>query len=132
MFKRIDHVEVIPSDYARTMAFYQEVLEFRLVSQMSIEMPPLKGIAYLQLGDTVIEVLHVSQPAPAPARMSVGYCAMALEVDSMDAATAYLKERGIAVTWGPTDLGDSIRAEITDPDGLTIELREWKKNPWKG
>jgi len=34
------------------------------------------------------------------------------------------------VTWGPVDLGVSIRAEITDPDGLTIELREWKHKPW--
>ena len=32
MFRRIDHVEILPSDFEKTMAFYQEVLEFRLVS----------------------------------------------------------------------------------------------------
>ena len=48
----------------------------------------------------------------------------------MEAATTYLGGQGVGVTWGPTDLGDCIRAEITDPDGLTIELREWKRRAW--
>jgi len=132
MFSRIDHVEILPRDFERSMAFYQEVLEFRLVSRMAVQAGPLKEIAYLRLGDTVIEMLHVENPAPMPGAMSVGYRAMALEVESMEAATAYLRERGVGVTWGPADLGDCIRAEIHDPDGLTIELREWKPNqkPW--
>ena len=33
MFTRIDHVEILPSDFDRSIAFYQDVLEFRLVSQ---------------------------------------------------------------------------------------------------
>lgn len=130
MFKRIDHVEIIPSDFDRSLRFYQDVLEFRLVSRMPVKAGPLKEIAYVQLGDTVIEFLNVENPAPKPASMTVGYCAMALEVESMDAATTYLSGKGVGVTWGPTDLGDCIRAEITDPDGLTIELREWKNKAW--
>ena len=90
MFTRIDHVEILPSDFEKSLAWYQEVLEFRLVSRMSIEGGPVKEIAYVQLGDTVIEFLHVTDPAPAPAGMPVGYRSMALEVASMEAATAYL------------------------------------------
>lgn len=130
MFTRIDHVEILPSDFDRSMAFYQDVLEFRLVSRMPVDAGPLKEIAYLQLGDTVIELLHMENPLPMSAPMTAGYRAIALEVESMEAATTYLHDRGIAVTWGPVDLGVSIRAEITDPDGLTIELREWKQKPW--
>ena len=130
MFTRIDHVEIIPSDFDRSMAFYQDVLEFRLVSRMPVQAGPLKEIAYLQLGDTVIELLHMENPAPMSASMTVGYRAIALEVESMEATTTYLRDRGVAVTWGPVDLGVSIRAEITDPDGLTVELREWKHKPW--
>jgi glyoxylase I family protein len=26
----------------------------------------------------------------------------------------------------PVDLGDSFRGEIRDPDGLILELRQWK------
>lgn len=130
MFTRIDHIEICPGDFDRTMAFYQDVLEFRMVSRMPVQAGPLTEIAYLQLGDTVVELLHVEHPTPPPAAMTVGYHAIALEVESMDAAVAYLHDRGIAVTWGPLDLGDAIRAEITDPDGLTIELREWKQRAW--
>ena len=130
MFTRIDHVEILPSDFERSMAFYQDVLEFRLVSRTPLPAGLLKEIAYLQLGDTVIELLHIENPAPIPASMTVGYRAIALEVESMEAATAYLRARGVFVTWGPLDTGLSIRAEITDPDGLVIELREWKHKPW--
>lgn len=48
----------------------------------------------------------------------------------MEAATTYLSDRGVAVTWGPVDMDVSVRAEITDPDGLAIELREWKQKTW--
>jgi catechol 2,3-dioxygenase-like lactoylglutathione lyase family enzyme len=130
MFTRIDHVEILPSDFDRSMAFYQDILEFRLVSRMPVQVGPLREIAYLQLGDTIIELLHMENPAPMSASMTVGYHAIALEVESMEAATAYLSDRGVAVTWGPVDLGVSIRAEITDPDGLAVELREWKHKPW--
>lgn len=130
MFTRIDHVEILPSDFDRSMAFYQNVLEFRLLSRMPVQAGPLKEIAYLQLGDTVIELLHMENPAPTSASVTVGYHAIALEVESMEDATTYLRDRGIGVTWGPVDLGVSIRAEITDPDGLVIELREWKHKPW--
>ncbi|WP_410509027.1 VOC family protein [Methanosarcina hadiensis] len=130
MFKRIDHVEILPGDFEKSMAFYQDVLEFRLVSRMQVHTGPLKEIAYLRLGDTVIELLHVKNPAPMPASMAVGYRAIALEVESMEAAIACLRDHGVYVTWGPIDLGTAIRAEITDPDGLAIELREWRQKPW--
>jgi hypothetical protein len=51
-------------------------------------------------------------------------------VPSIDAAVAYLCGKDVAVTWGPLDIGDALRAEITDPDGLTIELREWRVRAW--
>lgn len=130
MFKRIDHVEILPSDFDRSMAFYQDVLDFRLVSRMPVQVGPLKEIAYLQLGDTIIELLHMENPASPSASITVGYRAIALEVESMEAAITYLRDHGVYVTWGPIDLGTAIRAEITDPDGLTIELREWRQKPW--
>jgi glyoxylase I family protein len=50
---------------------------------------------------------------------------MAIEVDDMDRAVQYLKGKGVEVSWGPVTLGTSKRAEIKDPDGLSIELRQW-------
>jgi glyoxylase I family protein len=50
---------------------------------------------------------------------------IALEVEDMDTAVKYLMSKGVEITWGPITLGKSKRAEIKDPDGLSIELRQW-------
>ncbi len=49
----------------------------------------------------------------------------ALEVEDMDEAITYLKSKGVVISVEPVNLGKSKRAEIKDPDGLTIELRQW-------
>ena len=127
MFKRIDHVEVSPSDFERTMAFYLDIFGFTLKERVPINMPPLREIAYLTLGDTMVELLGFIDPVAVPIQPAqVGYRSLALEVTSMDEAVAYLHGKGIAITWGPMDIGNAIRAEICDPDGLSIELRQWK------
>ena len=129
MFKRIDHIEIAPSDFERTLAFYQQVIGFTLDSRIPIDMPPLREIAFLKLGDTMLEMLGMAQPDTTqltPAQ--VGYRAMALEVDDMEQTIAELSAKDIPIVWGPMILGHSIRAEIRDPDGLTIELRQWFTN----
>jgi glyoxylase I family protein len=126
MFKRIDHIEIAPADFERTLTFYQDVIGFTLSSRIPIDMPPLREIAFLKLGDTMLEMLGMIEPdtiAITPAQ--VGYRAMALEVDDMEQCARELASKGIPIVWGPINLGDSLRAEIRDPDGLTIELRQW-------
>ena len=127
MFKRIDHVELIPKDIEKSIKFYTEVLQFSLTERQSIEgAGPLKEYVYLELGDTRIELVSYENPAPVTADAPhVGYRAIAIEVDDMDATIALLKEKGVALTSGPMDLGNSITAEICDPDGLPIELMQW-------
>jgi catechol 2,3-dioxygenase-like lactoylglutathione lyase family enzyme len=130
MFIRIDHVEVIPSDFDRSLGFYQDIVGFHLVQRLVLPEGPLREIAYLKLGDGVIELMRFDEPVEGPKVPSVGCRAIALEVQSMEASTEYLRGKGVAVTWGPMDLGGSIRAEIVDPDGTPIELREWREKPW--
>ncbi len=126
MFIRIDHLEIAPSNFERTLTFYQEVIGFTLASRIPIDMPPLCEIAYLKLGDTMLEMLGMVQPDTTPLTPAqVGYRAMALEVDDMEQTVTELAAKGIPIVWGPLNLGDCIRAEIRDPDGLTIELRQW-------
>ena len=127
MFKRIDHVEIVPSDVERTLDFYQIILGFKLKVRVQVDAPPMKEVIYLQLGDTVIEVISADKPAvKSQEAWQVGYRAIALEVEDMEKAVEYLRERGIEMAREPVDLGTSIRGEIRDPDGLTIELRKWK------
>ena len=127
MFKRVDHEEIVPSDVERTLDFYQTILGFSLKARVQVDVPPMKEVIYLQLGDTVIEVISAEKPAAKSKEpWQVGYRAIALEVEDMEKAVEYLRERGIEMAREPVDLGTSIRGEIRDPDGLTIELRKWK------
>lgn len=127
MFKRIDHVEIIPSDAERTIDFYVNILNFELKSRFEVKVPPMKEVIYLELSDTVIEIISVDKAAPKSTEpWQVGYRGIALEVKDMDKAVAYLKNKNIKMTREPIDLGNSFRGEIMDPDGLIIELRQWK------
>jgi len=126
MFKRIDHVEIAPSDLERSIAFYREFLGFEMKERIQIGSPVLKQVVYLGLGDTTLELLDYADPAPPDFSIRVGYRLMALEVDSMEDSLAFLAERGIEPSQPPMDVGGgSLRAEIMDPDGLSIELRQW-------
>jgi len=74
MLKKIDHIEIIPTDINRTMDFY---------------------------GGTVIELISVEKPDAKPQDpWIVGYRAIAIEVDDMDSTVNYLKSKGIEITWG--------------------------------
>jgi glyoxylase I family protein len=126
MFKRIDHVEIVPTNFERSLRFYRDVLGFQTWQRQAVDMPPLGEIAYLKLNDTMLELLAVEgADPPSESEWQAGYRMMALEVEDMEETVAYLEERGVEITWGPVELEDSKRAEITDPDGLGIELREW-------
>ena len=132
MFKRIDHVEMTVSNPEETIAFYTDVLGFKVRSRDRIERSSLGvplDLAYLDLGGTVIEVIHYdgSPPAPAPQGDHLGYGIVALEVEDMQKALDYLKAKGVECTWGPRVRERYARAEIRDPNGHSIELRQWFK-----
>jgi len=126
MFKRIDHIEIIPSDLERSISFYSDILNFKIKSRHKVGMEPLEEVVYLQLGDTMLEIMKVRQPATSPdEQWHIGYRMMAIEVEDMDKAVEYFKSNNVEISWGPVDLRGSKRAEIKDPDGLSIELRQW-------
>lgn len=127
MFKRVDHVEIVPGNAEKTIDFYVDVLGFRIRSRKEMKTPPMKEIVYIELGDTVVEIISVNDPKQKSGNAwEIGYRGIALEVDDMAKAVDYLKGKGIAIAQEPIDLGNSFRGEIRDPDGLLIELRQWK------
>jgi glyoxylase I family protein len=127
LFKRIDHVEIVASDLERSIEFYTGVFGFRVRTRVDVDAPPLRQVAYLELGDTLLELLAVSDPSPAgDDAYRLGYRMMALEVTDMAEAVAHLESRGLSPSWGPVELQGSSRAEVLDPDGFPIELRQWK------
>lgn len=125
MFKRIDHTEIIPVDMEKTIAFYT-VLGFKIKERRKVGMPPLEEVVYMPLADTMIELLAVTGAVPASNQpWQVGYRMLAIEVEDMDKAVAYLKSKGVEISRPPVSLGKSKRGEIKDPNGLSIELRQW-------
>ncbi len=128
MFKRIDHVEIISGDAEKTVKFFTDILGFSVKERMKLNFPPVKELIFIRLGDTVIEVISVDNPAKiSPEPWQVGYKRIAIEVENMDEAVKYLKGKGVKFPFEPRKLADSIRGEIEGPEGLSIELREWFK-----
>jgi catechol 2,3-dioxygenase-like lactoylglutathione lyase family enzyme len=129
MFKRIDHVEIVTAQQDATVAFYTEVLGFREKARDRIERPDgtALNLVYLDLGGTVVELMSWEgvPVGPEPPKEHFGYRMIALEVDDMNATTEYLKGKGIDIVWGPMVRDTYARAEISDPNGYRIELRQW-------
>jgi len=132
MFTRIDHIEIVPKDRERTIAFYINILGFTLKRRQKVQALQQWGrytvdeVIYLTLGDTMIELIGVTNPSSTTHDpWGVGYRMIALAVEDMDKAVAYLQSKGVEITSGPVTLGAAKRAEIKDPDGLPIELRQW-------
>jgi hypothetical protein len=88
-------------------------------------------LAYLELGGTTVELISYEDAAvePAPQNEHLGYRMIALEVDDMQKATDYLKTKDVDIVWGPRLRETYARAEICDPSGNHIELRQWFRIP---
>lgn len=125
MFKRIDHVEIKSGNLGRSIRFYQDVVGFVLKERIKPSSPEIEEIAFLTLGDTMLELWAIKNSAPPAKGPQIGFRMMAIEVDDMDQAIETLKGKRVEISWGPVTLGRSKRAEIKDPDGLSIELRQW-------
>jgi len=129
MFKRIDHMELLTAEPQRAVDFYTGTLGFRVRERVRIPGTPNGplDLVYLDLGGTTVEVMCYPEATMSPRapEQRLGWQCLALEVDDMDAALAHLKARGIAPAWGPMKRPDYARAEIRDPDGNPIELRQW-------
>ena len=130
MFKRIDHIELLTAAPERTIAFYVGVLGFREHERQRISETPSGplDLVYLELGDTTVEVMCYPEAESIPPRSAeqrLGWQCLALEVDDMDSALNMLQGRGVETAWGPVKRPEYARAEIRDPDGNPIELRQW-------
>ena len=63
MFKKIDHVEITPSDMDRTIRFYTDIFGFTMKMRKKVDSPPLEEVCFLELGGTVLELVAVKNPA---------------------------------------------------------------------
>ena len=132
MIVAMDHVEVITRDVNKTVDFYTNVLGFEMwrytVSERENRAYP---IACVRMGDMVIEILKaVPEVIDGPVdQRSVGLRMFALKVDDMAKTIEELEAQGVEISRPPISPGvyEGLRAEIKDPNGISIELREWQR-----
>jgi glyoxylase I family protein len=130
MFKRIDHIEIVTDQLDRTVQFYTQVLGFKVRAVDRIESSGLGvriNLVYLELGGTVVELISYEGAAVDPASQTehLGYRMIALEVDDMQKTADYLRCKGVDIVGAPRVRETYSRAEICDPNGYHLELRQW-------
>ncbi len=127
MFKRIEHVEIVSANMDRTLNFYTEILGFKVQTRRKVERPPTEEIAFIELGGTLLEVFAIKEPAPVSKEAwQIGCRRFAIEVDDMNAAIAYLKDKGVQTSQETVNTETSVMSEIKDPDGIAIQLIQRK------
>jgi lactoylglutathione lyase len=121
MFKRIDHVAIHVTDIDQSVAFYEKHFGFtdyfRQTSSGGLQ------IAYLKLGDTVLELTHHSDGE----MKGFHFC---VETDSFDATVDQLQRNGVKLIRAPHETAAREprekgwrRVVFAGPDGEQIELR---------
>lgn len=121
MFKRIDHVAIHVRDLDHSVAFYEEHFGFKKYFQHAATAG--LQIAYLKLGDTVLELTHKTDGA----MLGFHFC---LETDNFNETVEKLQREGVPLIRAPHDTAAREprengwrRVVFGGPDGEQIELR---------
>ena len=120
-YKRIDHIALHVSDLAASIEFYES--HFGFENYFEHDTPTGVQIAYLKLGDTVLELVGRADPANG----GFHWC---LETDDFAGAVSGLEAAGVEVLQPPhkTPAREPReehwqRVVFKGPDGEMIEIR---------
>ena len=128
---RIGHVVLKVRDLDRSLAFYRDLLGFRVAGQMSNVMVFLTA-----RGDNHhdLALLRVGDQAPSPLPTAVGLYHVAIQLrdwDALKSAHGILKSRDLVR--GASDHRVSRSLYTADPDGNEIELYcDAPREEWEG
>jgi catechol 2,3-dioxygenase-like lactoylglutathione lyase family enzyme len=117
---------LVASDYARSLAFYRDVLGATLVREIS------DVLCLLSFGGG--EILLTVGGGPTKDKPSVTFVTPAdpdrvtselvIRVPDCTAAYEVLRSRGAEFLTPPVDSGDEVRAFFRDPDGHLLEISQ--------
>ena len=133
-----DHMSINVADFDGAMTWYQEKLGFEVDVSWRVEALNGKQLAYLSLGETVIELVAADEDGaglPAPATFQdhfarTGYGHLCFIVDNVDETLTRLEAKGVPVfVAAETYSLDGTPYErrvgfIQDPEGNVIEFAE--------
>ncbi len=126
MFKRLHHVAIICSDYAKSKRFYTEILGLDIVRETYREERKSFKLD-LKLRDTYqIELFSFpNSPGRVSSPEACGLRHIAFEVDDVHLVAETLRAKGIEVEPIRVDeLTDKRFTFFRDPDNLPIEIYE--------
>jgi glyoxylase I family protein len=126
VFRGVHHVAVICSEYARSKAFYTEVLGLRVVDENYREHRQSWKLDLALPNGTQIELFTFPGAPERPSRPEAqGLRHLAFAVEDLDGWTEHLASKGIAVEDVRVDEYTGRRFTFfADPDGLPLELYE--------
>ncbi len=126
MLQGLHHVALICGDYARSRAFYVDLLGLTVIAETH---RAERGSWKLDLavpGGGQLELFSFPEPPDRPSRPEAkGLRHLAVRVADMDEAVRWLEDEGIAVEPVRVDTLTGKRFTFfADPDGLPLELYE--------
>ena len=126
LLRRVHHVAIICSDYARSKRFYTQVLGLSVLAEAYREARDSWKLDLALPDGARLELFSFPSPPPRPSYPEAcGLRHLAFEVDDVAAAAESLKGQGIDVE--PLRIDEFTGRRFTffaDPDGLPIELYE--------
>ncbi len=123
----VNHIAIICSDYARSKAFYIDVLGLTLEQEVYRAARDSWKCDLAVNGEYQIELFSFPEPPPRPnAPEAAGLRHLAFTVDDLDACIAELESKGVPVEPVREDetRGHKRFTFIKDPDGLPLEFCE--------
>ena len=128
-------IAITCSDFAASLDFYHNKLGLEIVLELEIpdDLAQDVGLAptgfrqvRLQAGNTLIKLMDIESPPPAPAGVfSAGVRWLTFFVEDIQATVENLKQNGVEFLSEPISAPDAAGVACAkDPDGILIELVE--------
>ena len=132
---RPHHVGISVPDLEESIAWYGEMLGFKVVRRMEKAENPEMIFALLRRGDCYIELFQVAGGRPMPeyrrdptADLYVhGTKHIAFQVEDARAAVKTLQAKGVEIALGPVESPRAIFVFIRDNSGNTFELIQFRE-----
>lgn len=126
IIKKVHHVAVICSDYAKSLEFYTKVLGLEVVAENYREERQSYKTDLALNGEYTIELFSFPTPASRPSYPeAVGLRHLAFAVSDISDAASFLESRGVAHQEIRIDSYTGKRFFFfEDPDGLPLEFYE--------
>jgi metallothiol transferase len=114
--KGFNHVTIAVSDLQRSLSYYKDCLQMKLVHLGRTD-------AYLEWGTAWICLVEKKHAKPLEAdRIGVDHVAFSIDEADFDAAVTSLTAAGVTIVRGPVERGLGRAVNFLDPDGNQLEL----------